>query len=741
MSLKEFDAKQFLLEKGERVGLGIAVTLMVLMLILNLFMPDKGFFSGSPKTKETELKKSTETLDNGLRTRQPGPSDLPEKGEGRLIAFDTSYLQPDSYAPEGKFFEPRIRENPARRPPKIYNVDEAVVAFAHVPIDTYLFDRDFKKIWVLVDKEGKRSQGSGGQGGFNPFARLGNMPGGMPGGGMMGGGMQQQMQQRMMQQNQGRLQGGLQGARQMAAATDTQEYETRLISFDSWNPQELTAHQLRPLRMAIIAGSFPYKEQLEEHKNRLRLPSIDAVLNEEVATNDDKKAQAFRFLGMDVERKEVDANGKTISDWARLPLAETYQLWLKHTFYPFEPEDPKLEQVRFPGLAMPLLREFHASKASAPGIPGMQQMMGMMQRQMPPGASPPGGKSGVGLEEAAPEGKTHYPNVVEKLPRIRATLAKLNETQPKQIAAPKRTPATILDAFNPDMNLGSDQNAPAPPPPDPKQAGPNAGQEYIPEYVLARAVDVNIEPGKFYRYRMRIRMANPNYKRSDVASPDYKENEVLESKEWKEIEQTVSVPQETFYFVADEKQGATRNDMRSIPMESAQNELWRTNPGPDQVAMQFQRWVESTQRSRKDTDMVYVGEWAVADRVLVARGEYIGRKVKVDLPIWIYTRNSFILPIENPKDRVRNRVRTGIDVDFGQENPENNMILVDFEGGKVSSQSPKVDDNCALEVLMLSPDGKLLARNNIKDTKDGDRTARREEAMKRIQDVREGKKE
>jgi hypothetical protein len=79
MSLKEFDYKQFLLEKGEQVGLGVAVTLMVLMLIFNLFMPDKGFFSGSPKTKAKALNDSTQQLETALTSRQPSESDLPEK--------------------------------------------------------------------------------------------------------------------------------------------------------------------------------------------------------------------------------------------------------------------------------------------------------------------------------------------------------------------------------------------------------------------------------------------------------------------------------------------------------------------------------------------------------------------------------------------------------------------------------------------------------------------------------------
>jgi hypothetical protein len=49
-----------------------------------------------------------------------------------------------------------------------------------------------------------------------------------------------------------------------------------------------------------------------------------------------------------------------------------------------------------------------------------------------------------------------------------------------------------------------------------------------------------------------------------------------------------------------------------------------------------------------------------------------------------------------------------------------------------------MDDTCRVEVLMLSPDGKLLAHNSAKDTSDEDRKKRREEALKRIESIRKG---
>lgn len=343
-------------------------------------------------------------------------------------------------------------------------------------------------------------------------------------------------------------------------------------------------------------------------------------------------------------------------------------------------------------------------------------------------------------EESKPSSR--YPDLAAELATIKKTLEDIEKANPKQIAAAhKFQKADFLNIFDANSALPADKDQGA----GYDMRGNAGGDSYIPEYVLVRVVDVKIEPGKYYQYRLKVKMANPNYERSDVASPEYKVKETLESSEWKELPQIVKVPTEEYFYVVDEAHGkSTREIMRTIPPESAQYKMMRANAPPptgEQVAFQFHRWVETTQQSRKDTEPIPVGEWAVADRVFVARGEYIGRKVRIDIPIWKYTQNMFILPAEEQKPTrgSRGRIPTGIDVDFSQEPPESNLILVDFEGGRVSSQTPKVDDTCALEVLMLSPDGKLLARNSVKDTNDDERKDRRDKVLKRIQDVREGK--
>lgn len=712
MSLKEFDAKQFLLEKGERVGLGVAVGLMVLMLIFSLFMPSNGFFSGSPAAKAAVLKTGTEQLETALRTRTPSDNDKPEKREGGMPDLDKSLLDPDNYEALA-WFEPSIKESPARRPPKILNVVEAVAEVSHVLIDTYLFDKDFAKVWILDDKKGGTSAG-----GNNPFGSMYNRGAG-------GMGMGPQMGGNFFRQNQSRLRNNFNpGALQGVGADDKAEYEPKLVSTENWNPQQqLTAHQPRPLRVAVIAGSFPYREQLEEFKRQLRLADTDAVLAETIDAEEDKP-NAFRFLGVKVQRADVDENGKT-GNWSDLPLAETYELWLKHTSYPLQPESSKYDLVKYPGLVAPLLREFHADRANDlgaampfPGLPGLGNAA----------------QAKAKAEEAADELKTNYPDPAAKLPKLQETLEKLQGVQAKKIAAPKsKSKRALFDPWNPPNTLSSDNNAVAPDASADKDST-------VPDYCLMRFVDVNLQAGKHYRYRFKIRMANPNYQRSDVASPDYKKNKELESKEWFPVKETVAVPPELYYYVADDKPAGNVKRADMPPPQSARNLMWKSSPHTDQVVFQFQRWVEATPISRREGDVLPVGDWAVADRVFVSRGENVGRRVRVDLPIWKYVQNAYVLPTEEQQKSRFNRrtATTGIDVDFGQDNPERDTILVDFEGGKVSAP-PKMYDTCRLEVLMLSPDGKLLARNNAADTTDEDRLKRRQEALDRIKEIREGK--
>jgi hypothetical protein len=386
---------------------------------------------------------------------------------------------------------------------------------------------------------------------------------------------------------------------------------------------------------------------------------------------------------------------------------------------------------------MPRLREFHAERSQ-----NQMSMMGGPGMPAPPGASPPGRE--MPREETPKSEESKYPDVAGKLKSIQETLAKLEGQNLRKIATPPRSRA--YDSFNP---YDADTFAPATDKPadqstrksDKKKKGDKDEEDdVIPEYVLVRLVDINVEPGKSYRYRLKVRMTNPNYGRDDVASAAYKKDEFLESREW-ELDQTVTMPPETVYYAIDEKKISPEEKQKhKSDKNSPLYDMWNAQEPPrDHYAVfQLHRWLEKTSVGGAES---FIGDWAIADRVFVARGEFVGRTVKVDLPVWKFAQDSYVLPAEDQsqKGRRKGRVRSGVEVNFGQGNAESETILLDFEGGNVSIREPRLSDTSAIEVLMLSPDGKLLARNSDKDAKDKERKDRRAKAQKRIQEIRAGK--
>jgi hypothetical protein len=228
------------------------------------------------------------------------------------------------------------------------------------------------------------------------------------------------------------------------------------------------AEQVLPVRMAVIAASFPYKAQVEEFRAKLRLPSAAAVLEERDADG----LPTFRFLGVRVERRTLGADGKPLTPWAEVDVAAAYKPYLLLTGQRFEPEEPPaLERVIFPGLVMPKLLAFRPHQY----LP-VEMRLKTLRKAM----------------EQAPNSLPAAPAVVDVPPGIAKPRP---DPLPPAVAKPRKAPA-----------------AKAPPAADPSAA-------LLPDYCLLRVIDVTVQPGKVYQYRLRVRMANPNYGRKNVASP------------------------------------------------------------------------------------------------------------------------------------------------------------------------------------------------------------------------------
>jgi len=804
MKLKEIDFKQFLLEKGERVGLGLAVGLMVLMVLTSLFLPGSGLFSGSPVEKAKALEGTTQQVQSRLQSAQPDAADLPPAdAKEKLKAFDVTALAEAPYEVAGLFDGGAAREV-GRRPPEVFPVDEAHVAVAHVQVRSYIIkpgrNGESSLVYVLEDAPGSagstqalQSLGKtfGPRGGRN--MDMGGMPGRpMPSG--SGGGSGAGSGGGSGMRGPGRP-GGAAGMMAAPGLSGTdpdagpkRDYKVRPVELDKIQDQQNVklAEQVRPMRMAIIAGSFPYKAELEEFRDKLHLNSIGEVLQEysKELGPDGQPLPGFRFLRVDVERRTLGADGKP-GAWQALNLTDAYRPYIVLTGRRFEPESPRYASITFPGLVMPRLLQFQEQDV-------------------------------VAAEESATPSKTdQYPHVEDQVANLTKTLEELKDKEVSQIVKPPSPfSADNFDPFNaapapaagagmaPGMGAvesgmgprgmppgmaprpGGSGMAPgsggmmAPRPgmpapgmaPRPGGSGmgsgsggmgarpgmpgagmpgapgmpgqPMTGEETVPDHCLVRWVDVTIEPGKTYQYRLQVRMANPNFQRTDVASPTYAQEKELQSDKWYEVPDMVKVPPELLYYAVDQKELEGR-DYRGI--------YARVNLDRDrQTALQIFRWLETASNRNNRNEPLIVGEWVAAERVPVYRGEYAGRDVRVEIPVWRYRSEQFVIA----SDSTTKRNNPGIEVPFGYDRPDGQEpVLVDFGGGRQGydkivrqgedmdkPQTRRIEDTATNEVLLLTPDGKLRAHLSAVDADNAERKDLLKQVRERIAEVRKGGK-
>jgi hypothetical protein len=292
-------------------------------------------------------------------------------------------------------------------------------------------------------------------------------------------------------------------------------------------------------------------------------------------------------------------------------------------------------------------------------------------------------------------------------PPVERRLKTLKRASPaKGPVPPARFRADDFDPFNPEA---------------PKR--PAAKREpKPPEHCLVRVLDVTVRPGTTYQYRLRVRMANPNQGKKETVpgGPG-----VMLVSPWHDLPAPVVMPPEVVYYAVDQMELEGRR--------SYKGPKWNARPG--QVVLQAHRWVDHVRVSTLDLP---VGEWVVAERFAVYRGEQVGRHVRVEVPVWDYLREKFV--IAAPRGRGA-RAPAGVDVDFGygyRDHTPPEAVLVDFEGGSVrhASAGRRVADAYAPQALLLNPDGKLALLEGALDARDRERRERLRAYRARVEEVK-----
>jgi hypothetical protein len=239
---------------------------------------------------------------------------------------------------------------------------------------------------------------------------------------------------------------------------------------------------------------------------------------------------------------------------------------------------------------------------------------------------------------------------------------------------------------------------------------------------LVRFVDVDMEPGATFQYRIQVRLANPNLDEpvNILAYSKLAEIKQLAS-DWVETPQ-ISIPADDvqFYITNQERGFVTRvNGKDALPIDT------QTNPAAiagKMVPFQIHRFLDSVAPPRaKDgtTQTYYVADWAIAERLLVGRGEPVGRKCQVEVVVWNHWRARWEIPgIPSQRDTKLPfpQQAQGLPVDFRLDPP---VFLLDFVGGKQVYKNPSptkagsatFQEDSATEALLLMPDGTMQLRN------------------------------
>jgi hypothetical protein len=295
-----------------------------------------------------------------------------------------------------------------------------------------------------------------------------------------------------------------------------------------------------------------------------------------------------------------------------------------------------------------------------------------------------------------------------------------------------RSPLFPPNMLNPRKGPGGPGEGPGGP------GGPGTQATYAPpEYVYVRVYDTDIKDGLVYEYRARAKLKNPNYQKTNDVSKksdaDLEEMPPLEE-HWYVFPQKISVPQNGYQYV----------------IEPVKAEAKESNPLPQpregQAIVQFQRWYDYLDMGERIKEPV--GDWILSN-LLVTRGTYVTGKSFAPVPLWSSENNQFELrQIVGEKAQKGKDPRKGVIVEPARPK---DLLVVDVSGGKTRTRVPTANpgdprnvrgqetaDEAAHEVLFWKADGTLEVRSSAVDKADAARKER-EEAFKKWRDQAEGK--
>jgi hypothetical protein len=671
MARPKIDFKKVLLEKGEKIGIITAGVIMVLLVVW------AGIEIAASKSKDTlagDLDKKVVDIRNQMKGNSGDPTPL-----------DPTLLKKIDYptlaSHETEYFIALQLDNTKRGSPQILGPTEFQVDLVRAPVLVYIFSPEMDKIYVVKEVaknknlssksleakvKGKKKPASdpapGGPGMGGPGGGMG--PGG-PGGGMggPGGGMGPGGPGGGMGMPGGRGGMGGPGGSYFNQTANAVDYALIPIPIKDFNDKYKAAEQIKPVRMVVVQMSFPLRAEMEEYRKALRYDKLTDL----IAKPDDLPT----FKGFEVQRRIRSLDGSKILSTGENDGWENYD-WLD-AYKPLN-----IERIAEDEKEDERLVKYHI-------IPPDDQHLALPLPVL--------------------AGDRKYPKL--ELKTIDNAVAELEKSGGSQLGLASN------DKFKGDQDpfarSGSGQTASGKATGNQDSSAETVKPSDALEAILCRFVDVKIQQGLSYEYRVRMVAANPNHgKDALVGRPDYAHADVLKG-EWTPV--TFKQDNKTMNWISVTPESdafAFHADARSVR--------------GDHIRMEVQEWKSEvrTDPSTKNADRV--GDWVMED-IDVGRGQYIFGTKEVRLPVWDPAKQKYHF-----KDLAA-RVKVGavygkkglVPVEFNS-----GSLLVDFEGGKETKnvKGKTVQDDAGLEVLIMTWDGRLQVRNDRADYFDTARVTR-----------------
>src|SRR5262249_44997772 len=154
----------------------------------------------------------------------------------------------------------------------------------------------------------------------------------------------------------------------------------------------------------------------------------------------------------------------------------------------------------------------------------------------------------------------------------------------------------------------------------------------------------------------------------------------------------VSVPSDVHYYAGDEERLHKKGEYKGINAGQGYDST-------KQTVVQLHRWLGTYELTRgKSTDFYAVGDWGIAERRFVYRGESLNQQAPTYVPIGAPEQSGFILAGNAPARGREKRPISQVHFVDAAKAP----MLVDFEGGTLTYHrravaAPKNEDGTTAE--------------------------------------------